>query len=104
MDKKIATSPEKKAAFEAIRNEFKGNGSATQRTRLQEAFAQGWPVSTFEAMRYLDIYFPPARIKELRDLGEPIQTLWVNTATESGDNHRIGLYVRQSGVQDAVPA
>lgn len=97
MDKKIATSPEKKAAFEAIRTEFKGNDCATQRTRLLEAFARGWGVTTFEAMRYLDIYFPPARIKELRDLGERIKTHWVSANTESGQRHLIGLYVKESG-------
>ena len=103
MDKKIATSPEKKAAFEAIRFEFKGNDCATQRTRLLEAFGRGWGVTTFEAMRYLDIYFPPARIKELRDLGERIKTHWVSAITESGQRHLIGMYVRESGANhDAV--
>lgn len=97
MQKEKATSPEKKAALEAIRAEFKGNDSATQRTRLMEAFRRGWAISTFEAMRYLDIYFPPARVKELRDLGERIKTHWVNIATESGDHHHIGLYVLESG-------
>lgn len=97
MTKEKATSPEKKAALKAIRDQFKGNDSATQRRRLMEAFKRGWAISTFEAMRYLDIYFPPARIKELRDLGEQINTQWVNVLTESGELHNIGLYVRESG-------
>lgn len=97
MEKNKATSPEKKAALEAIRAEFKGNDCAMQRTRLMEAFRRGWAISTFEAMRYLDIYFPPARIKELRDLGERIKTHWVSANTESGDRHHIGLYVLESG-------
>ncbi len=98
MTKNKATSPEKKAALETIRAEFKGNDCATQRTRLMEAMRRGLPVSTFEAMRYLDIYFPPARIKELRNEGERIGTHWVHSETESGDLHRIGLYVLESGV------
>lgn len=97
MKKEKATSPEKKAALEAIRDQFKGNDSATQRRRLMAAFKRGWAISTFEAMRYLDVYFPPARIKELRDLGEKIKTLWVNVLTESGELHNIGLYVLESG-------
>lgn len=97
MTKEKATSPEKKAALEAIRAEFKGNDSATQRRRLMEAFRRGWSISTFEAMRYLDIYFPPARIKELRNLGEKIKTHWINVLTESGDRHNIGMYVLESG-------
>jgi hypothetical protein len=102
MTKEKATSPEKKAALEAIRAEFKGNDSATQRTRLMEAFRRGWAVSTFEAMRYLDIYFPPARIRELRNLGEKIKTYWINIATESGERHNIDLYVLESGVSHAA--
>lgn len=97
MTKEKATSPEKKMALEAIRAEFKGNDCATQRTRLMEAFKRGWAVSTFEAMRYLDIYFPPARIKELRSFGEKIKTHWISVATESGERHHIGLYVLESG-------
>ena len=103
MDKKIATSPEKKAALQAITIEFKGNTAAMQRTRFMEAFGRGWGVTTFEAMRYLDIYFPPARIKELRDLGERIKTHWVSAITESGQRHLIGMYVKESGANhDAV--
>ena len=104
MQKNKATSPEKKAALETIRAEFKGTDSQTQRTRLMEAMKRLGNVSTYEARRYLDIHFPPARIKELRDLGEKIKTLWVNTITESGDTHLIGLYVLESGVQDESPA
>jgi hypothetical protein len=103
MQKEKATSPEKKAALESIRAEFKGNDCATQRTRLMEAFKRGLAISTFEAMRYLDIYFPPARIKELRNDGEKIGTHWVHTPTESGDLHRIGVYVLESGGGNAIP-
>ena len=104
MEKNKTTSPEKKAALEAIRIKFKGNDCATQRARLMEAFRRGWAISTFEAMRYLDIYFPPARIKELRDLGERIKTHWVNIATESGERHHIGLYALESGARQEATA
>ncbi len=99
MDKKIATSPERKAALEAIRAEFKGTDCATQRERLLQAFCRCGTVSTYEARRFLDIYYPPARINELRKFGEPITThrQWVET--ESGDLHLIGLYTRDVGAR-----
>ena len=54
MEKNKATSPEKKAALEAIRAEFKGASTNTQCARLLEALAR-FPVTTFEAMRFLDV-------------------------------------------------
>lgn len=97
MKKEKATSPEKKAALEAIRTEFKGTDSQTQRTRMLEALKRGFAVNTHEARRFLDVYYPPARIKELRDLGERIATHWQHVTTEAGDLHRVGLYVLESG-------
>ena len=103
MTKEKATSPEKKAALEAIRIEFKGTDCETQRTRLLESLKRIGAVTTYEARRYLDIYFPPARVKEMRDQGERIATHWQHIATESGDLHRVGLYVLESGAsQEAV--
>ena len=96
MEKNKATSPEKKAALEAIRAEFKGTDCETQRTRLISALRSGLAVSTYEARRDLDIYYPPARIKELRDDGHTIKTHWQTVTTEAGDDHRIGLYVLES--------
>ncbi|MES2977402.1 MAG: helix-turn-helix domain-containing protein [Pseudomonadota bacterium] len=98
MEKNKATSPEKKAALEAIRDEFKGIDCPTQRTRLLEALKRLHAVSTYEARRYLDIYYPPSRIKEMRDEGHPIRTDWLVIFTESGDEHRVGLYVLESEV------
>lgn len=92
MTKEKATSPEKKAALEKIRSEFKGTASRSQRARLLEALSR-FPVTTFEAMRYLDVYHCPARILQLRKLGYSIQTHWETVQTESGEKHRVGLYV-----------
>ena len=96
MEKNKATSPEKKAALEAIRIEFKGNDCATQRTRLMETLKLCKTVSTYEARRYLDIYYPPARISELREEGDAIRTHWQTITTEVGDDHRVGMYVLDS--------
>lgn len=90
MDKKIP--PHKETAFQEIMDKVKGTNSRAQRTRLLAAL-QLFPVTTFEASRYLDIYYPPSRISELRDEGNEIDLHWQNIETESGDSHRVGLYV-----------
>jgi hypothetical protein len=57
-------------------------------------------VSTFEAMRYLDIYDPRPRVHELRHrFGYKIKTVWQTVITESGQKHRVGLYVLEGKVQ-----
>lgn len=100
MKKNKATSPEKKAALEAIRVEFKGVDGDTQRERLLEALKRGYAVSTFEARRDLDIYYPPARVKELREDGYQIETHWQIVTTDAGVDHRVGLYVMNQGGAD----
>ena len=97
MEKNKATSPEKKAALEAIRAEFKGTDSRSQASRLLEALSR-FSITTFEAMRYLDVYYCPARIMELRRQGYKIITHWQTVVTEAGERHRIGLYVLKSTV------
>ena len=44
-------------------------------------------------MRYLDVYDPRARVMQLRNAGERIDTHWRRIPTESGHMHRVGLYV-----------
>ena len=94
MEKNKATSPEKKAALEAIRAQFKGTASRAQADRLLEALRR-FAVTTFEAMRYLDVYYCPARVLELRKRGYKIVTHWQTVITESGEKHRVGLYVME---------
>ena len=96
MTKEKATSPEKKAALEAIRVQFKGNSAKSQALRLLEALRH-FAVTTFEAMRFLDVYHCPARILQLRKLGFNIVTHWQTVITEAGEKHRVGLYVLESG-------
>jgi Helix-turn-helix domain len=91
-DKKEAASFEKKAALEAIRNQFRGTASRSQAARLLEALSR-FPVNTYEAMRYLDIYYCPARILQLRKRGHPISTHCQTVVTEAGACDRVGLYV-----------
>lgn len=97
--KKEKATPEKEAALKALRDEFKGTDGNTQSRRLLEALSR-FPVTTFEAMRCLDVYHAPARVLQLRKAGHPIMTLWQTVTTEAGVKHRVGLYVlRHNGEQ-----
>ena len=95
MEKNKATPPEKKAALKAIRDEFKGTASHSQAARLLEALSR-FSVTTYEAMRYLDVYHCPARILQLRKRGHKIVTHWQTVITEAGERHRVGLYLLES--------
>ena len=67
--------------------------SATaQCTRLLSRLKQG-PITTYEAMRMLDVYHVPARVLQLRKRGNLIQTIWKRFQTESGEWHKVGEYV-----------
>lgn len=85
------TSPEKRAALQAILQALPGVSAAQQRARILQALQKG-PLTTFEASRILDCYYPPVRVKELRLLGHDIALHWVRIATEAGEVHRVGMY------------
>jgi hypothetical protein len=103
MEKEKATSSEKKAALETIRAEFKGNDTKTQCARLLEALGR-FPVTTFEAMRFLDVYHCPARVMQLRKAGHRIITHRQTVLTEAGVNHCVGLYALDSGASHEAAA
>jgi Helix-turn-helix domain len=95
MDKKETTSPEKKAALQAIGEQLTGTDNRSQCARILEAFSR-FSLNTFELSRYLDVYHPPARILQLRKAGHEIVTHWQTVVTECGRKHRIGLYVLEA--------
>ncbi len=88
--------PDKIAALTAIRDQSKGADSSSQCTRLLTALHR-FPLTTFEAMRFLDVYHVPARVLQLRQRGHEISTHWRTVETESGDKHRVGLYALKRG-------
>jgi hypothetical protein len=92
-DKEKAASG-KDAALEQIRQQFSGTTGKTQCDRLLAALRL-FPLTTFEAMRRLDVYHVPARVLQLRKAGHRIITLWQTVVTEAGERHRVGLYVLQ---------
>lgn len=85
------TSPEKVEALAFIRSTYPGVSSIQQCERIRAALSQ-YRITTFEAMRYLDVYDPRARVMQLRNAGCAIETHWQTIVTESGDRHRVGLY------------
>ena len=64
----------------------------SQRRRLVKALEQLGTVTTFEAMRKLDIYDPTARKAELLKLGYDIICVKRKVQTESGEWHKVGHY------------
>jgi hypothetical protein len=74
-----------------LRNRCKGSDSASQCSRLLLALERS-AITTFEAMRFLDVYHVPARVLQLRRRGHNIVTHWCTVETESGERHRVGMY------------
>ena len=69
-----------------------GNSLGAQCARLLQRLRER-PVTTFEAMRELDIYHCPARVLQLRKQGHLITTVWKQVQTEAGTWHKVGMYV-----------
>lgn len=99
-DPKKMAALEKMAALKKIRDEFIGTSGRNQAQRLLAALML-FPITTFEAMRLLDVYHCPARVLQLRKLGHDILTLWQTVETEAGTKHRVGLYVLRKGASHA---
>lgn len=89
------TSPAKQAELRRIKAMFKGTSAGVQCERLMTALAR-YSITTYEAMRYLDVYHCPARVLQLRKRGYAISTHWEIVMTESGDLHKVGRYVLDS--------
>ena len=81
-----------RTALEAILNAHPGNSAMQQCVRIMAALSK-FAITTFEAMHSLDCYDPRARVMQLRNAGERIDTCWQSIASESGERHRVGLYV-----------
>ena len=93
----MTTTPDhKQKALAAILAAIPGNSCTVQCARIRAALSR-CSLNTFEAMRHLDVYDPRARVRQLRNGGERIDTHWQKIATESGRLHRVGLYVLVAG-------
>ena len=92
----IPTPNDKREALASILAAHPGNTCAVQCARIRAALSR-FSLTTYEAMRHLDVYDPRARVLQLRKAGENIITAWTRIATESGDLHRVGVYVLATG-------
>lgn len=92
----LRTPGPKRRTLEAIRRAHPGTTCIAQCERIRAALAQ-YSITTYEAMRHLDVYDPRARVMQLRNNGAAIDTHWRTIVTESGDRHRVGLYVLTGG-------
>jgi hypothetical protein len=77
----------------AILAAMPGNDVHTQRQRIMTAMQSLGSVTTFEGSRLLDCYDPTARVHELRKAGHRIKTVMRAEETESGNIHRVGVYL-----------
>lgn len=89
MDKKIAHT---KAGSKG-NNNFKDNSLVNQRNKLLDYLKEHGSITSNEARTLLDIYYPPARIFELKSEGYLINTVWVTWSSDYGIKHRIAKYV-----------
>ena len=78
-------------ALHLVRDRHPGVSSQVQCARIWTALSQ-FSITTFEAMRHLDVYDPRARVMQLRNQGETIDTHWQTVITEAGERHRVGRY------------
>ena len=81
-------------ALHLVRDLHPGVSSKVQCARIRAALSQ-FSITTFEAMRHLDVYDPRARVMQLRHAGESIDTHWQTVITEAGERHRVGRYTRR---------
>ena len=72
---------------------FNDNSAFNQRLKLLDYLLEHNSITSSEAREKLDIYYPPARIFELRQAGYLINTVWDNWTSEHGIKHRIARYV-----------
>ncbi|CAR53273.1 helix-turn-helix domain-containing protein [Burkholderia cenocepacia] len=85
-------------ALSLILARLPGNDAGTQRARMLAAMRELGSITTFEAMRFLDVFDPRPRIHELRHRhGHHITTAMRAEQTESGVLHRVGVYFLSSG-------
>jgi membrane carboxypeptidase/penicillin-binding protein len=89
MDKKEAHTK----AGSQDNQKFKDNSANNQRLKLLDYMFEHGSITTQKAREALDIYFPPARIKELRQAGYLIETVREHWVSEYGITHSIGRYV-----------
>lgn len=91
-----AADDAKREHYAMLIKRFPANSAEAQCVRLYHALLLS-PVDTIEARKWLDILMPAARIFELREQGNQIDTVRVMRPTDEGGLHSVALYVLQLG-------
>lgn len=68
-----------------------------QRAHLLRWLQEHGQITTLQARNDLGIMHPAARIQELRESGQHIETYWQLEADATGKQHKQGLYVLMTG-------
>lgn len=76
-----------------IKGNFNDNSFFNQCLKMLDYLLEHGSINSQIAREKLDIYYPPARIFELRQAGYLINTIWDNWTSEHGIKHRIARYV-----------
>lgn len=72
---------------------FKDNSTVNQRLKVLDYLKKHGSATVEELKTNLDVLAPPARIKELREQGHDIDTVWKSWTSEHDIKHRVGVYV-----------
>ena len=96
-----ATTPSRRTQLLRLLREMRGQDADLQRLRVQRAIETG-PLTTHEARTYLDVLAPAARVFELRQAGEQIDTVWCWQVTGAGKLHRVAKYVHTANGRGAA--
>ena len=95
LSKSDSTPPARTVLLKRIAKANAGIATIKQRARMSVAMEVMGSITTIEAVRYLDIIRPGARIAEMRNkFGMNIKTLWTREPTEAGELHRVARYVK----------
>ena len=92
----MTKASQKRLALKALLRQYPGTSGKAQCQRIRAALSL-FSITTFEAMRHLDCYDPRARVMQLRNQGERIDTHWQVVLTEAGIKHRVGVYTLRPG-------
>ena len=67
--------------------------SEAQRARILAHLREHHRLTTLEARQWLSVMHPAARVRELRERGHRIETLWREDHDTAGNPHRVAEYV-----------
>lgn len=101
MDKKNTPSL-REEAIKNINQKHKGNDTETQASRTLDGLKTFDSLTTQDLRHDLDIMHPAGRIRELRNHGYDIKTVWENYPTACGKIHRMARYVYMGKMEIAA--